>query len=69
LKFRADKDRLRADFAISTRRLEMSGEMFARVMAFTRVMADGRFFGFDAGDWSMLLGGFAVAGLVVLLQL
>ena len=23
----------------------------------------------DAGDWSMLLGGFAVAGLVVLLQL
>ena len=43
--------------------------MFARVMAFTRVMADGRFFGFDAGDWSMLLGGFAVAGLVVLLQL
>jgi hypothetical protein len=33
----------------------------------SRVMADGRLLGFDSGDWSMLLGGFALAGLLALL--
>ena len=28
----------------------------------TRMMAGDRFLGFDAGDWTMLLSGFAVAG-------
>jgi len=36
---------------------------------FARVMADGRFLGFDPGDWLMLFGGFALAGLAVLLLL
>jgi hypothetical protein len=36
---------------------------------FVRMIPDGRFLGFDAGDWSMLLGGFTVSGLAVLLLL
>jgi hypothetical protein len=32
----------------------------------TRVLTDGRLLGFDSGDWSMLLGGFVLAGLVAL---
>jgi hypothetical protein len=32
----------------------------------TRVLADGRLLGFDSGDWSMLLGGFVLAGLLAL---
>lgn len=32
-----------------------------------RFTTDGRLLGFDSGDWSMLLGGFAVAGLLALL--
>jgi hypothetical protein len=32
-----------------------------------RLTSDGRLLGFDRGDWSMLLGGFAVAGLLSLL--
>jgi hypothetical protein len=32
-----------------------------------RVSDDGRVLGFDAGDWSMLVVGFLVAGLLVLL--
>jgi hypothetical protein len=32
----------------------------------TRVLTDGRLLGFDSGDWSMLLGGFFLAGLVAL---
>jgi hypothetical protein len=32
-----------------------------------RLTSDGRLLGFDTGDWSMLLGGFAVAGLLALL--
>ena len=35
---------------------------------FTRVIDDRRIFGFDAGDWSILLFGFAVAGVLVLLH-
>jgi hypothetical protein len=31
-----------------------------------RITSDGRLLGFDTGDWSMLLGGFALAGLVAL---
>ena len=32
-----------------------------------RFTIDGRLLGFDTGDWSMLLGGFVLAGLVALL--
>jgi hypothetical protein len=32
-----------------------------------RLTNDGRLLGFDTGDWSMLLGGFVVAGLLSLL--
>jgi hypothetical protein len=31
-----------------------------------RFTTDGRLLGFDTGDWSMLLGGFVLAGLVAL---
>ncbi len=30
-------------------------------------MTDGRLLGFDAGDWFMLIGGIAVAGLLTIL--
>jgi hypothetical protein len=44
----------------------------ARVATMTRLTAlrltaDGRLLGFDTGDWSMLLGGFFLAGLLALL--
>ena len=32
-----------------------------------RLTSDGRLLGFDTGDWSMLLGGFVLAGLLALL--
>jgi hypothetical protein len=32
-----------------------------------RIATGGRLFGFDLGDWSLLITGFAVAGLLVLL--
>jgi hypothetical protein len=32
-----------------------------------RVLADGRFFGLSAGDWTVLLGGFGLSALAVLL--
>jgi hypothetical protein len=32
-----------------------------------RITTDGRLLGFDTGDWSILLGGFAVAGLLALM--
>jgi hypothetical protein len=38
-----------------------------RRLATLRLTNDGRLLGFDTGDWSMLLGGFAVAGLLALL--
>jgi hypothetical protein len=31
-----------------------------------RLTSDGRLLGFDTGDWSMLLGGFVLAGLLSL---
>jgi hypothetical protein len=31
---------------------------------FARRMAEGRLLGFDAGDWSLLFGGFLLAGLL-----
>ena len=31
------------------------------------IAAGGRLFSFDLGDWSLLVAGFAVAGLLVLL--
>jgi hypothetical protein len=34
---------------------------------FARVKAQGRFFGLDMGDWSMLLGGSALVGLLAFL--
>ncbi len=30
-----------------------------------QIAADGRFLAFNMGDWSMLLGGFALIGLLV----
>jgi hypothetical protein len=36
-------------------------------LATLRLTSDGRLLGFDTGDWSMLLGGFVLAGLVALL--
>jgi hypothetical protein len=32
-----------------------------------RMTVEGRLLGFDAGDWSLLLGGFLLAGLLTLL--
>jgi hypothetical protein len=32
------------------------------------IAADRRFLGFDVGDWSMLVGGFILAGLLVWLM-
>jgi hypothetical protein len=34
---------------------------------FAHSVAEGRLFGFDAGDWSLLLGGFLLSGLLTLL--
>jgi len=34
---------------------------------FARMTAESRLLGFDAGDWSLLLGGFLLAGLLTLL--
>jgi hypothetical protein len=36
-------------------------------LAALRFTDQGRLLGFDTGDWSMLLGGFVLAGLVALL--
>ena len=38
-----------------------------RLATSLRLTSDGRLLGFDTGDWSVLLGGFAVAGLLSLL--
>jgi len=35
-------------------------------IATLRLTSDGRLLGFDTGDWSMLLGGFVLAGLLAL---
>jgi hypothetical protein len=35
-------------------------------LATLRLTNDGRLLGFDSGDWSMLLGGFVLAGLLAL---
>jgi hypothetical protein len=32
-----------------------------------RITTDGRLLGFDTGDWSMLLGGLVLAGLLALM--
>ena len=38
------------------------------MLQFVPVVANGRFFGLDMGDWSVLFGGgFALAGLVLFL--
>jgi hypothetical protein len=34
---------------------------------FAHSTAEGRLLGFDVGDWSLLLGGFLLAGLLTLL--
>jgi hypothetical protein len=34
---------------------------------FTRVTANRRLFGFDAGDWAMLIAGMVLVGLLTLL--
>ena len=36
---------------------------------FAHITADGRFLEFDMGDWSMLVGGFTLVGLLVWLLL
>ncbi len=34
---------------------------------YLRIAAEGRLFGLNSGDWTMLVGGFALVALVVLL--
>jgi hypothetical protein len=34
---------------------------------FERMTVEGRLLGFDTGDWSLLLGGFLLVGLLTLL--
>jgi hypothetical protein len=34
---------------------------------FAGIIAGNRFLGFDSGDWTMLIGGFCLAGLLALL--
>ena len=36
------------------------------MLRLTLFTADGRLMGFDTGDWSLLLGGFVLAGLLTL---
>ena len=36
------------------------------MLPLTHFTTDGRLLGFDLGDWSMLLGGFVLAGLLTL---
>jgi hypothetical protein len=45
---------------------EQSTEV-GNMLRFSRFTIDGRLLGFDFGDWSMLLGGFVLAGLLTLL--
>jgi hypothetical protein len=35
-------------------------------LATLRLTSDGRLLGFDSGDWSMLLGGLVLAGLLAM---
>jgi hypothetical protein len=37
------------------------------MLRFTHFTTDGRLLGLNIGDWSMLLGGFVLAGLLILL--
>ena len=37
------------------------------VSMFPRLVSDGRLLAFDIGDWSMLVGGVVLAGLIALL--
>jgi hypothetical protein len=41
--------------------------MIKREAMIARMTADGRVLGFDAGDWLMLIGGSALAGLLTFL--
>jgi hypothetical protein len=44
-----------------------TGEQKVGIMLrLTQFTTDGRLLGFDTGDWSMLLGGFVLAGLLTL---
>jgi hypothetical protein len=36
------------------------------MLRFTQLTTDGRLLGFDTGDWSVLLGGLVLAGLLTL---
>jgi hypothetical protein len=36
------------------------------MLRFTHFTTDGRLLGLDTGDWSILLGGFVLAGLLTL---
>ena len=45
--------------------MEVRSNQEAHMIA--RMTAEGRVLGFDAGDWLMLLGGSALAGLLTLL--
>jgi hypothetical protein len=47
---------------VSSRNARTEGVM----LRFTQFTTDGRLLGFDTGDWSMLLGGFVLAGLLTL---
>jgi hypothetical protein len=47
---------------VSIRHARQEGIM----LRLTHFTTDGRLLGFDTGDWSMLLGGFVLAGLLTL---
>jgi hypothetical protein len=44
-----------------------TGTEAGSMLRFTHFTTDGRLLGFDIGDWSMLLGGLVLAGLLTLL--
>jgi hypothetical protein len=46
---------------------KIMGSKKLRLRMFARVVSDGRVLGFSMGDWSMLLGGFALVGLLILI--
>jgi hypothetical protein len=45
---------------------ELTGAAPMLRFATLRLTTDGRLLGFDTGDWSMLLGGFVLAGLLAM---
>jgi hypothetical protein len=48
--------------------IDLSCTVGWRVSHFVAVSDNGRFFGLDRGDWSLLLGGLALSALTLLLS-